>query len=260
MVFSDTTPTGNMDLAPSLGMDAPELVSFVGAGGKKTAMAELVEEAIAADRTVAYTTTTHMPPPSDLPLVLHGEGDATTTGSEPFALADERVADPERADEKVSGLDPATIDGMFEDGSVDWLLVKADGARRREFKAPGSNEPVIPDDSTSVVVVASVASVGKPLAAPTVHRPERVADIADATVGEPVTVDTMASVLASDDGGCKGIPEDARAVVLVNKADTAARREKAQDIVRRTLDRSSRFDGGLVTSFTDETLEVVSSP
>lgn len=249
-----------MHLADALGLDGRALVAFVGAGGKKTAMRRLVRTARARDRTVGYTTTTHTPPPPDLPLVVTGSDDvlsALEPVETPVAFASERVADPDRADAKVRGYDAATVADVFESRRFDWLLVKADGARRREFKAPGPAEPVVPPAATHVVAVASVRAIGEPLAAETVHRPERVAAITDTAVGEPVTAATVGAVLASDDGGLKGVPADARAVPVVNKADTPALRDRARDAVTVAIERSSRIEYGLVTSFEEEFCEVV---
>jgi len=62
--------------------------------------------------------------------------------------------------------------------------VKADGARTRLLKAPNEREPQIPASADRVVPVASAGAVGEPLTAETVHRPERVAAITDAAVGD----------------------------------------------------------------------------
>lgn len=241
-----------MDLAAALGLDDRELVAFVGAGGKKTAMAHLVEAAGERGLSVGYTTTTHTPPPEDLPLVLAEAGslpDALAGGETPVAFAAERVSDPERAAEKVRGFDAGVVGRLYESGRFDWLLVKADGARRREFKAPGPDEPVIPGTATHVVPVASVRAVGEPLDAPTVHRPERVAAIADVEVGDAVTPAVVGRVLASAEGGLKNVPGGATATPVINKADTPRQRDLAREAVRSALAGSDRLDRGLVTSF-----------
>jgi probable selenium-dependent hydroxylase accessory protein YqeC len=51
-------------LADVLSLSMPELVAFVGAGGKKTAMRRLVSEANTHGFRAGYTTTTHTPPPA----------------------------------------------------------------------------------------------------------------------------------------------------------------------------------------------------
>ena len=249
-----------MELADALDLGDRELVAFVGAGGKKTAMAHLLERADERGLRVGYTTTTHMPPPADVPLVVREERTlerALTTAGSPIAFARERVEEPARADRKVRGHDPGTIDGLFVAELFDWLLVKADGARRREFKAPGPDEPLIPGRSTHVVPVASVHAVGRPLDDETVHRPEQVVAITGLEQGDVITPDAVGTVLASDAGGCKSVPSGARVTPLVNKADTQARRETAREVILAALDRTDRFDRGVVCSFERDLFELV---
>lgn len=241
-----------MDLTNALALTDQELVAFVGAGGKKTAMARLAEEARHRDLAIGYTTTTHTPPPAALPLVLEPAEtlSAALADAEPStAFAAETVENPQRAAEKVRGYDPETIDDLSATNRFDWLLVKADGARRREFKAPGPDEPVVPARATHVVVVASVQAVGKPLDAATAHRPKRVAALTDTAVGDPITPETVGQVLAHEDGGLKGVPTNAQVTALLNKADTPALREQAHAALDAAFSRSSRLERGLITSF-----------
>lgn len=249
-----------MRLADELGLGRREFVAFVGAGGKKTAMGRLALEGSARGLDVGYTTTTAMPPPPELPLVVDSDLIRPVEFADhdpPLAFAAGWVSDPERVDRKVRGFDPAVLDSVFEDGVFDWLLVKADGARMREFKAPGPDEPVVPATTTHVVPVASVRAVGEPLTERTVHRPERVAAITDLDLGETVTPETVGSVLASPEGGLKNVPPGATVTPVVNKADTAGLRDVARAVLDHALARSSRFTRGLVTSFESEVCEVV---
>jgi probable selenium-dependent hydroxylase accessory protein YqeC len=247
-----------MEFADALGLGRDELVAFVGAGGKKTAMASLVEAGGARGLAVGYTTTTHTPPPADVPLVLAAPErleEALARAGSPVAFAAERVPDPDRAERKVRGYDPDVVADLHERGRFDWLLAKADGARRREFKAPGPDEPVVPAAATHVVPVASVRAVGRPLSAPTVHRPERVAAITGAAVGDELTPETVGTVLASTEGGLKGVPADATVTPVVNKADTPTLRERAREAVTVAFEGSKRVSRGLVTSFRTDYLE-----
>lgn len=248
-----------MDVSGLLGLGERELVACVGAGGKKTVMGCLAEESARRGLEAGYTTTTHMPPPA-YPLVVADSGAlscALAGRDRPLAFASERVTNPQRAAEKVRGFESGVLDTMFERSAFDWLLVKADGARRREFKAPGPDEPVIPTQSTHVVVVASVRAIGSPVEAATVHRPQRVAALTELDIGDALTPASIGTVLASEDGGLKAIPDGARVTPLINKADTPAQRETARAVVRAALDRTDRFSRGLVSSFEVDTMELV---
>lgn len=250
-----------MDLADILGLGAREHVAFVGAGGKKTAMQHLVDSGRGRELSIGYTTSTHMPPPTGLDLLLvdADDIDEMTRSRGSLAFAAKRVEDPERAEEKVRGYSAGAIDDVFDSGRFDWLLVKADGARRREFKAPGRNEPVIPLTATHVLAFASVTAIGSPLNEESVHRPERVAAIAGIDIGDVITTRTVAAVLAGPRGALKGVPDGATVTPVLNKADTPARQETARRTASAALEATDRFDRVLVTSFTSEYGELVTS-
>lgn len=241
-----------MDFAGTLGLEGQEFVAFVGAGGKKTAMQRLAVEGTDRGRVVGYTTTTAMPPPDDIPLTTSTSDVypfVPTANDPPVAFARQWISNPERADEKVDGLSPAFVRSVFDSGRFDWVLVKADGARRREFKAPGADEPVVPEAVTHVVPVVSVAAVGQPLDESVVHRPERVAALTDLSIGEGITTGAVGTVLASPDGGLKAVPDSATVTPLVNKADTPADQELAEAVLTAASEQTERVTEGVVTSF-----------
>ena len=109
----DRTERTAAALADALALGDRACVAFVGAGGKKTAMAHLVRAGSERGLGVGYTTTTHTPPPEEVPLVV-ADGDrlpSALAGHErPLAFAAGRVANPRRADEKVRGYASGVID------------------------------------------------------------------------------------------------------------------------------------------------------
>lgn len=257
-----------MDLATALGLGSQELISFVGAGGKKTAMHRLVDEACTRNLTIGYTTTAHMPPPS-LPLVVTDADELIETlrsgfsldpdsGNYALSFAREWVMNPERVDEKVSGFDPGVIDNVFQTGQFEWLVVKADGARMRELKAPSENEnePPLPKASTCVVPVASVRAVGSPLSSDQVHRVKHVASLV-LEPGATITPEAVGTVLAHPDGGCKNVPPDVPVIPLVNKADTHELRETGRRVIETAIERNERIDRGLVTSLRQGDIKII---
>ena len=228
-------------------------VAVVGAGGKKTTIYALAER---LDRAVV-TASVRIPifdPHVETVEVTDDPVDRLANASPnefPLGLVRER----ERGrDDRYLGYGreavASIVDAHRGDGSV---LIKADGARMREFKAPGDAEPQIPDSVDVVVPIASVSAVGEPLDQESVHRPERVREVAraagvDAEIGEPIGPETVAAVLASDRGGLRNVPEGARVVPLLNKvddeADLAVARRIAEGLIGR-LERDGR-DGPAV--------------
>jgi molybdenum cofactor cytidylyltransferase len=120
------------------------------------------------------------------------------------------------------------IDMLAAAPDVDAVIIEADGARTLPLKAPADHEPVIPDSTTLVVPVVGIDVVGQPLDDAHVHRPRRVAALTGAVEGRPVTLEHIAQVLTHTQGGLKGVPEGARVVPLVNKAETPLRKERAR--------------------------------
>lgn len=203
----------------------------VGAGGKKStlyALADRLERAI-------VTATVRIPPFEDhvrrLEVTDRPRAVARSNETWPLGLVPER----ERSD-RYLGYDPATVDALATLEAVS-VLVKADGARTRWLKAPAENEPQLPSAADTVVPIASARVVGKPLMDEHVHRPERVAAITDLEVGDRITATDVATVLASDDGGCKGVPEEATVVPLINMADTPKLEATAREIAAEIHDR-----------------------
>ena len=246
-----------MDLGRALDLGDSAVVSFVGAGGKKTAMSRLVAER--GSRSVVYTTTTKMPPPS-LPLVLIDPDEVETiarTRHVPIALGWHSIDAPERVPVKIRGFDPSVLDRLADRNLFDWILIKADGARGRELTAPAGHEPAIPARSTIVVVTCSVAAIGQAVGSQAIHRPEIVASLANVDLTDHVTPTVIARVVSDPKGGLRNIPEAARTVLLINKADTHDQRVLAEDIVTEVRSQTDRFDRALVTSFTTDRLSIM---
>lgn len=219
------------------------VVCAVGAGGKKTTLYALAERA-ASDATPGrpvVTATVRIP-------IFDPHVDGVAVADDPVAAVERAAEDGatgalgavperERAD-RYRGYDPAAVDALAAAGGADPILVKADGARTRLFKAPGDREPRIPASAETVIPVASARAVGKPLTDEHVHRPERVAAVAGLEIGERIRADDVASVLADARGGLKGVPDGATAVPLVNMVDDESLRTVGRDIADGVLERT----------------------
>ena len=224
------------DVADAL--DAAEgTTCLVGAGGKKTtlyALADRLDRAVLTatvripifDREVAAVRVTDDPVATLVGAAGVDGAEYDEGGDLSFPLG--LVPDRDRAD-RYLGYDPAVVDAIADahDGPI---LVKADGARTRRLKAPNDSEPQIPRTADTVVPVASAGAVGEPLTSETVHRPERVAEITDAAVGDEITPDLVGRVLAHRRGGLKGIPTGATPIPLVNAVDDAGEAATARAI------------------------------
>ncbi|MDS0223202.1 selenium cofactor biosynthesis protein YqeC [Haloarcula sp. S1AR25-5A] len=204
---------------------------FVGAGGKKTSMATLARR---LDRAVV-TATVRIP-------IFDGWVEEVVVTESPRTAIDGASAWPlgvvpaqERPD-RYRGYDPETVADLAD---VDHpILVKADGARMREFKAPSDREPQLPSTASTVVPIASVHVVGEPLTDAIVHRVDEVAAITGLDPGDEIRPQDVAAVLASDRGGLKDAPADAATIPLLNMVDDAALEASARAVAEAIHDRA----------------------
>lgn len=221
-----------MDLGEALDA-ATGMVCVVGAGGKKSTLYALAERLDRAVVTATVRIPIFDPAVATVEVTDDPVGALRAADRWPLGL----VPEQERSD-RYLGYAPAEVDAIAAADVADAVLVKADGARMREFKAPDASEPVIPATADTVLPVVSAHVVGKPLTAEYVHRPERVADIAGLDLGEPIRPTDVAAVLASDRGGLKDVPEGATIVPVVNKVDDADLQATAHELARHVLDRA----------------------
>ena len=208
MVSGQSPKTPFLD---TLGIRRGDAVAIVGSGGKATLMYRLAGEAVDRGYAVITTSTTHLHPPTskqtrgfyvtgetpDWPAIVPRElvtrRHVTVLGARP------------RPD-KLKGLDAEELERLREVCAPDLLLMKADGARARLFKAPGDHEPVVPEGTTRGVVVASLKSVGIPLDERQVHRPERVGRLTGLGQDEPVTPEVIAGVVSHPEAYRRAFP------------------------------------------------------
>lgn len=218
-----------MDLRSAF--DPEGIVAVVGAGGKKSTLYAL---SAALERSV-LTATVRIPPfeghverlvVTDDPIEAIRDTDAWPLGVVPGRDGDRQ---------RYLGYDTAVIDRIAETTDAP-ILLKADGARRRWFKAPAADEPQIPETARVVVAVASVKAVGETLSEEHLHRPERVAALTGRKEGERIRPTDVVTVLTHEEGGLKGVPEDARVVVLLNMVDDADLEATAREVADGVLD------------------------
>lgn len=233
MVSGQSPKTPFLD---TLGIGRREAVAIVGSGGKATLMYRLAGEAVDRGYAVITTSTTHLHPPTskqtrgfyvtaetpDWPAVVPRElktrRHVTVLGARP------------RPD-KLKGLDAEELDRLRKICSPDLLLMKADGARARLFKAPGGHEPVVPEGTTRGVVVASLKSVGIRLDDRQVHRPERVGSLTGLGQGEPVTPEVIAGVVSHPEAYRRAFPESVPLSLYLSCAGDGETLELARRIV-----------------------------
>ncbi len=234
-------------------LDLPEypLISIVGAGGKTTTMYTLAREMVQRGQRVITTTTTNIYFPK------RGENDALVIAEKSSTLVrtvqsipsrHQRITVAARVTEagKLAGLSPDQPYALLMKTDAAAVIVEADGARGRLIKAPADHEPAIPPQSNVILIVMSAEAINQPLSAAIAHRPERIATLLDINPGDLLTPERIERLITSDQGGMKGIPEQATVHVLI----THVSNDKLEDVQRLVamLRTASRLTGVLCSA------------
>ncbi|MFQ5813460.1 MAG: selenium cofactor biosynthesis protein YqeC [Anaerolineae bacterium] len=268
-----------MRLYRALNVRTNDVISFVGAGGKTTAALRLMEELAGIQRRVVFTTTTKIlePIPRENEYLLLAEeeealiqvpellthypkvflAERRSEEVDPTALGESDRDYPMRPN-KLEGVRPSLVDRLAQRLNEAVILVEADGARHRALKAPAAHEPVVPASTTILVPMADLTALGKPLAEKHVHCPELVAGLTGAAVGQPVTVEMVATVLSHPQGGLKSLPEQARAIPILNQVAKDRPLDEAREIAHLIL-RNERVERVIIASLRapEPVLEVI---
>ena len=206
-----------MKLYLALGIAPKDVVAFVGAGGKSSAIQVVADELVEAGMTFLTAPTTKM-------LVSETEklgALVTAENADELRLkAEEALSDGVSgivvgsgliSKNRVGGVEPAAIPSLAS--LADVVLVEADGSRQRPIKGTADHEPALPDAVTLVVAVGNIRAFGAPLTEENVHRPELFSKLTGIGAGQSITARAFALALAQ--GSLGKTPEKARTAALI---------------------------------------------
>ena len=231
----------NITTAFGINLSMPELVCFVGAGGKTTTMFALAQALKSLHKRILVTTTTNIfyPEKHECDAVIvnneqqlgifHAVSDGTVTvlGSD---IVNER---------KLAGVNTFFIEKLYQEKLFDCILVECDGSKRKPIKAPAYYEPVVPSSTTKIIGVIGLDAVGRPIAEEYVHRPELFCETVNRCMGDMIDTEAVVNLIVSEQGLFKGVPEGCAKYVLLNKADNAQLKENAGVILTGLLKRDA---------------------
>jgi probable selenium-dependent hydroxylase accessory protein YqeC len=232
----------NLDRTPR------ELICFVGAGGKTTAITRLARELKGRGKRVLVTTTTAMYRPDvvwcDELIVTHSQESPSfqqVKNGNIICLGREISSE-----NKLLGVGSLLIDEIYQKKLFDCILVEGDGSRRRPVKAPAAHEPVVPRTTTTLVGVIGLDALGRTIDHSCVHRPELFCRITGCEMGDAITEETIAGLIGSAQGLFKTAPEGCKIFLLLNKAENHQRRNSALRIIELVKREKGTVAGFLV--------------
>lgn len=174
--------------ALGLGSKLSPVISVVGAGGKTSLILTLADEYVHHGKNVIITTTTHMLMPgqgifslTDLKRfsesLKSSTGHGKAPGVSPIWLGS-HAGQGERSETDDEEKMSAPTEEIWQTALALKLpiLIEADGSKRHPCKAPAEHEPVIRPETTGVIGVLGMDSIGRQIGT-VCHRPELVADL-----------------------------------------------------------------------------------
>lgn len=212
------------------------IISIIGGGGKTSLMFCLARELADSGKKVLTTTTTKifMPKKDQSPFTLiAGSINELVARSKSqirkyYHFSAGSKHDPETG--KLSGFSPDIIDQLWKAAVFDWIIVEADGARRKPIKATASHEPVVSDLTTHLILVTGLDAVGKTLDEKHVHRAEIFSRNTGLSMGEIMDEKIIAACIGIEIKKAASLAVSSSNLIFLNKAETKARKDSGKKI------------------------------
>jgi probable selenium-dependent hydroxylase accessory protein YqeC len=234
-------------LTDTLSLRSHEIIALTGGGGKTALLFALAKELRDKGLRVITTTTTKIfePMPDQAPcLIIEADEEKPMASVKEGLKRNDHVtfAAQRFPEGKIGGVDPQLIGRMARELPIDHIIVEADGAKKLPIKAPGDQEPVIPTATTLLIPIVGIDALGKPLNGETAFRPERIAALTGARLGDPITPQLIAMLITHPQGLCKGAPQKARIIPLINKVETTEGLAGAREVGAEVLKNEQRIE------------------
>jgi probable selenium-dependent hydroxylase accessory protein YqeC len=206
----------SMVLANMFGVNKGDVISIIGAGGKTTFLFRLADELREMGKKVLVVTTTkiYMPPKDcydELCLDMEKLQDVSIKLKKGVVVAGRGVS----SENKLLSLDQDIIENVKD--CYDYILIEADGSRRKPLKGWRDNEPVIVKQTTKTIAVVDIRGVGLTASPYTIHNFDLFKELTGIKEGETVTSHHVRMMITGEKGLLqKGIGEE---IVYFNKVE-----------------------------------------
>jgi len=194
-------------------------ISIVGAGGKTSLIFKMANEFSEDGLKCVVMTTTHIYQPTLMQAITVTDCHADSKKALTVALRGKSPVAIGSLEESTGKLClPSDNLLAFAWNQADWILVEADGSRHFPIKVPASHEPKIFEPSDSVIAVAGLSALGKPLNQ-VCQRSNLASVLLDVPIDSLVTPFMLARMLTSDQGLYKNVKSPSRFSIFLNQAD-----------------------------------------
>ena len=235
-----------MEFQKCISIKNREMICTVGGGGKTTALLRLGKELLNSKKRVLLTTTTKMyvPQQQDILTIVKQEADIMNnpeilTGDEKLKIWGRGICKPVGDNKKILGVKCSSLDHLFEQDIIDYILVEADGARKKPIKAPAGYEPCIPKKTTIVLGLIGIDAVGKTLNEENFHRVDIFIREKGFIANSIINTDMVTTLINWEQGLFKNVMPGARKILVINKIDNLQRQNAAKEIAHKLLNQKT---------------------
>lgn len=226
-IYKNNELCERMSLSEALSVNT-SVISVVGAGGKTTLLHRLEDECVRKKQHVIITTTTK---------IMHE--------NKPYFLEDTSIGKIKDTLGKfgrvwigsrdlISGKTAPPAKEILDE--IFWwelpILVEADGAKRLPLKVPAEHEPVIPSQTGHVVSVYGLDAIGRTVRINLFSVGKSSTDLRKRRRRVRYGKRYRDTWRHRHKAGRKGCPPYAQYTVVLNKADSASKREAALEVCR----------------------------
>ena len=204
-----------------------DIVSIVGAGGKTTLMFLIANEL--KNNKILVTTTTKIYKPKEEEIKYLG---LRHNGYEYLKASTENgiyvYGNYVNSEGKLIGLDLEELDYLKE--SFNYMLIEADGSKKKVLKAWNDKEPVIYKGTTKTIGVLSLKAFGMKINDENIHRLKEFLELTRGKINEKVSLDMFINIIFSDKGLFKN--SKGERILFINAADLVK-----EDIIYILIDK-----------------------
>ena len=204
-------------LYKKIGLDPEKhnIISFVGGGGKTTAMNILGQEFKSMGKKVLLTTTTMIFHPE------HKNNDEFILGDWPDEYRPKSgtitLFGKSMLGEKIKGPEENYLKRIWDKKIFDIMLIEADGANRKPITAPADYEPSVIDITKLTIGIIGLDSIGRSLDEDNVHRSQLLKEIFNVELPYEIQPKDIIQLILNEKGLFKNAQGER--IILLNKAD-----------------------------------------
>lgn len=247
-----------MDLSKVLDIKENSVISIVGAGGKSTLMYTLAQE-LRRDYKCLVTTTTkiYLPYKEQFDYIAVGTEEFNKLKYSPnngIYVYGSSIND----ENKLIGVNPVELE--IDIPNFQYLLIEADGSKRKPIKGWNSTEPVILNATTNTIGVISIEAIGNKINRDNVFRIKEFLDITDAVENEIISEANMVSLIFHNQGLFKN--SKGEKVLFINKVESQEHERLAEKLIENILrenDRHFIIDKIIVGSLLEKRYKVINN-